>query len=298
MDIQESYLLHEYEVLGLIESLEDHKLGSAKPLNSMNANSTEQAKHAGQNGLACPELFKDVPSYTPRKKLKVVTVGAGFSGLLFAHKLQHQYPEMEALVEHKILESRTELGGTWLVNTYPGIQCDVPAHIYAFPFDPNPDWSHFYASGKEIHEYLVRTTKKWNLDRDIEFGTRLQEACWEAENGRYRLEVMRGGQIQTEYADVLVSGQGILNNWKWPTIPGLDNFEGQKCHSANWNHGFEYSGKRIAVIGNGSSGIQIIPQMAALPGTEVISFQRKPTYIYYRMVSYRRNTCRCSSCRG
>lgn len=81
-------------------------------------------------GLVCPDHFRDVPAYTPRRKLKVVTVGAGFSGLLFAHKLQHQYPEMQRMVEHKILESRPELGGTWLVNTYPGIQCDVPAHIY------------------------------------------------------------------------------------------------------------------------------------------------------------------------
>ena len=85
---------------------------------------------APQNGTACPELFQDVPAYTPRRKLKIVTVGAGFSGLLFAHKLQHQYSEMQDMVEHVILESRQQLGGTWLVNTYPGIQCDVPAHIY------------------------------------------------------------------------------------------------------------------------------------------------------------------------
>lgn len=229
------------------------------------------------------DLFKDIPAYTPRRKLKVVTVGAGFSGLLFAHKLQHQYPEMQNMVEHKILESRNELGGTWLVNTYPGIQCDVPAHIYAFPFDPNPNWSHFYASGKEIHEYLVKTTKKWNLDRDIQFGTKLQEARWQAEKGQYRLALLRDEKEEVEYADVLVSGQGILNNWKWPSIPGLDDFEGEKSHSAYWNHTHDYSNKRIAVIGNGSSGIQIIPQMAKLPGATVISFQRKPTYIYYRM---------------
>lgn len=74
--------------------------------------------------------LRDVPAYTPMRKLKIVTIGAGFSGLLFAHKLQHQYAEMQNLVEHKIIESREEIGGTWLVNTYPGIQCDVPAHIY------------------------------------------------------------------------------------------------------------------------------------------------------------------------
>jgi len=75
----------------------------------------------------------------------------------------------------------------------------------------------------------------------------------------------------------------IHSNWKWPSIPGLHDFKGQITHSAYWTHTHDYSGKRIAVIGNGSSGIQIIPQMAKLPGTTVISFQRKPTYIYYRM---------------
>lgn len=82
------------------------------------------------NGTSRSDIFRDVLGYTPSKKLKIVTIGAGFSGLLFAHKLQHQYPEMQNLVEHQIIESRNELGGTWLVNTYPGIQCDVPAHIY------------------------------------------------------------------------------------------------------------------------------------------------------------------------
>lgn len=75
-------------------------------------------------------LIRDKPAWTPRKKIKVVTVGAGFSGLMFAHKLQHQYPEVGAMIDHKIFEARHDVGGTWLVNTYPGIQCDVPAHIY------------------------------------------------------------------------------------------------------------------------------------------------------------------------
>lgn len=72
----------------------------------------------------------DVPAWTPRRKIKIVTVGAGFSALIFAHKLQHQHPEFQEMVEHKIFESRNDIGGTWLVNRYPGVQCDVPAHVY------------------------------------------------------------------------------------------------------------------------------------------------------------------------
>lgn len=181
---------------------------SCSRLDGVSRSNNSQPSRTNDTDLS--DLFHDVPAYKPRRKLKVVTVGAGFSGLLFAHKLQHQYPEMQDMIEHKILESRSELGGTWLVNTYPGIQCDVPAHIYAFPFDPNPDWSHFYASGKEIHEYLVNTTKKWDLDRDIQFDTRLQDAKWQAGSGQYRLTLLHDGKEEVEYADVLVSGQGIL----------------------------------------------------------------------------------------
>jgi hypothetical protein len=88
------------------------------------------------NGISTPDgvntqpALRDAPAWTPLRKLKVVTVGAGFSGLIFAHKLQHQHPEFQAIVDHQILEAGADIGGTWLVNRYPGVQCDVPAHIY------------------------------------------------------------------------------------------------------------------------------------------------------------------------
>jgi hypothetical protein len=111
-------------------------------------------------------------AYTPRR-MKVITIGAGFSGLLMAHKFQHRFPDARDFVDHQIFEARSDVGGTWLANDYPGVQCDVPAHIYvsyppmslyyclnssdncannlqAFPFDPNPNWERFYASGGDI----------------------------------------------------------------------------------------------------------------------------------------------------
>lgn len=104
------------------------------------ATETIGMKGAGVNGVYvnghkplssdADPLIGHAPAWTPLKKLKVVTVGAGFSGLIFAHKLQHQYPDVGAMVDHTIYEARHDVGGTWLVNTYPGIQCDVPAHIY------------------------------------------------------------------------------------------------------------------------------------------------------------------------
>ncbi|KIW81843.1 hypothetical protein Z517_04869 [Fonsecaea pedrosoi CBS 271.37] len=230
---------------------------------------------------ATKSLIGELPAWTPRRKIKVITVGAGFSGLMFAHKLQHQYPEVGQMVDHSIFEARHDVGGTWLVNTYPGVQCDVPAHIYAFPFDPKPDWDNFYASGAEIETYIRATVKKWNLDRDVRLHHRVTEAIWQQETGRWRVTVEKpGGETSTEYADVLVSGQGVLNKWRWPDIPGLERFKGFKCHSAAWDADYDYSNKRIAVIGNGSSGVQIVPQLAKLPGTQITAVQRSANYVY------------------
>lgn len=221
-------------------------------------------------------------AYKPRKT-RVITIGAGFSGLIMAHKFQHQFSEMQEIVDHTIFESRSDIGGTWLVNTYPGVQCDVPAHIYAFPFDPNPNWSRFYASGPEIEDYMRSTAKKWNLYRDIKLNTRVVSATWDDINGRWCVVVENEGMQRDEYCDVLISGQGVLVNPVWPKISGLREFKGKIVHSAEWDHDFDYSNKRIAVIGNGSSGIQIVPQMANLPGTDVVNFMRSPAWIYYRV---------------
>ena len=112
---------------------------------------------------------------------------------------------------------------------------------------------------------------------------RITGVYWQEDRGQWRIVVKHNEEEFEDYADIFISGQGILNAWHWPDIEGLDTFKGQKCHSAAWDYKFDYSHKRIAVIGNGSSGIQILPQMAKLPGTQVTSFQRGPTYIYYRM---------------
>jgi cation diffusion facilitator CzcD-associated flavoprotein CzcO len=230
-----------------------------------------------------PFRLSSAYAYTARK-IKVITIGAGFSGLLMAHKLQHRFPEMRDIVEHTIFEALHDVGGTWLMNNYPGVQCDVPAHIYAFPFDPNPNWSRFYASGAEILAYIKATVKKWNLDRDIQLNTRVVGAEWNEETGQWRVTVEHQGQRRDEYCHILISSQGVLVHENWPTIPGLRDgtFKGHITHSARWDHSYDYSHKRIAVIGNGSSGIQIVPQMAKLPGTDVQNFIRGPAWVYYR----------------
>ncbi|KAF6800227.1 cyclohexanone 1,2-monooxygenase [Colletotrichum sojae] len=235
-----------------------------------------------ENGVSDDSFKLDTKfAYTPRK-IKVFTIGAGFSGLLMAHKFQHRFPEMRDIAEHTIFEAHGEVGGTWFMNNYPGVQCDVPAHIYAFPFDPNPNWSRFYASGAEILEYIKNTVRKWNLDRDLQLNTKVVGAQWQEDIGQWKVTVEHQGQRRDEYCHVLISAQGVLVHESWPSIPGLRDFEGHITHSARWDHSYDYSNKRIAVIGNGSSGIQIVPQMQKLPGTDVMNFVRGPAWVYYR----------------
>lgn len=155
----------------------------------------------------------------------------------------------------------------------------------ALPFDPNPEWSHFYSSGLEIRTYIQERVRKHNLDKHIEFRTTVCSAIWQEDSAQWKLGLSKddGASQREELFDVLISARGFLTTPKWPDIPGLHDFTGKLVHSAAWDHGFDYAGKRIGVIGNGSSGIQIIPQMAALPGTHVTSFQRGPTWIVSRM---------------
>jgi cation diffusion facilitator CzcD-associated flavoprotein CzcO len=117
---------------------------------------------------------------------------------------------MTEMVDHTIFEAHSDVGGTWLVSDYPGVQCDVPAHIYAFPFDPNPERTRFYASGVEILAYFKRIVKKWNLDRDLKLNTKVVDAAWQEAIGQWKVTVEHEGVQRDEFCQVLISGQGVL----------------------------------------------------------------------------------------
>lgn len=153
----------------------------------------------------------------------------------------------------------------------------------AFPFDPNPNWSQFYSKGGEILEYIQDTVKKWNLDKQIVYNTRVSSCNWVEDRSQWKLAVQHAGETREEYADIVISAKGFLSTWHWPKIEGLETFKGKRVHSAGWDHDFDYKQKRIGIIGNGSSGIQILPKMAELEGTDVTSYQRGPTWVFSRM---------------
>ncbi|KAK5126680.1 hypothetical protein LTR85_009614 [Meristemomyces frigidus] len=222
-------------------------------------------------------LYKK-PMRTPTHKLRICMIGAGISAMGFAYKIYYEHNMHPDTVELCIYEARDDMGGTWLVNTYPGVACDVPAHIYTFPFEPNPDWSAFYATGDEILQYFKRTVAKYDLARDVKCGHRVERAAFDEESGKWNLKVgTKDGSIE-DSCDILVSATGFLSKWRWPSIPGLHDFKGHLCHSAAWDKAFDGAGKRIAVIGNGSSAIQIVPQVVE-KAAQLINFVRRPTYI-------------------
>ncbi|KAJ4229257.1 hypothetical protein NW757_014067 [Fusarium falciforme] len=184
----------------------------------------------------------------------------------------------DSFIDLAIYEKNPDVGGTWLENRYPGVACDVPAHIYTFPFEPNPDWTSFYASGPEIWNYIKRTTEKYNLDERVQLNSKVISSIWNDSNGKWELKIQQNGTVITDEADVLINGSGFLNKWRWPDIDGLHSFKGKKAHSASWDPELDWTDKRVAIIGNGSSAVQILPQMQP-KAAKIVTYIRSPTWI-------------------
>ncbi|KUJ07909.1 FAD/NAD(P)-binding domain-containing protein [Mollisia scopiformis] len=233
-------------------------------------------KDAIPNGNGPSISILEQPILT-RRKLRLVCVGAGFSGLTLAHKIQHEF-KLEEEIDLTIYEKNPEIGGTWYENTYPGAACDIPSHAYTFLFEPNPDWSKFYSPGPEIHSYIKRTAEKYNLTKHVRLNSKVLETIWGQEAGKWKIKVDIDGFIKEDDADILINGSGFLNKWKWPNIQGLQDFKGKLVHSANWDNSYNWDDKKIAVIGNGSSGLQIVSAMQPKV-SKLVNYVRGPTWI-------------------
>lgn len=201
------------------------------------------------------------------RDVRIGIVGAGMSGLCMAAKLRRAGVE-----NFRVFEKADEVGGTWRENTYPGLSCDVPARFYSYSFAPNPGWSSRFAPGSEIQRYFVRTADNLGLRRHISFGDEVLSATWTGE--RWRLRTRRGDDT----VDVLISATGVLHRPRLPDIPGLDSFGGPAFHSARWDHLVPLDGRRIAVVGTGSTGVQIVTALSRRAG-RLLVFQRTPQWI-------------------
>lgn len=203
----------------------------------------------------------------------VVVVGAGFGGLYALHKFRSQGLSV------RVFESAPEVGGTWYFNRYPGARCDVESVDYCYSFSDELQqewtWTEKYATQSEILEYINWVADKLDLRRDITFETRVSSAVLDEQTLRWTVTTDTGEMVDARF---VVMATGPLSAAMTPDFAGLDTFAGEVYHTAHWPHeGVDFTGKRVAVIGTGSSGIQSIPIIAE-QAERLYVFQRTPNY--------------------
>lgn len=199
---------------------------------------------------------------------EVVVLGAGLSGVCAAIKLK------EAGIERvRVFEKASDVGGTWRDNRYPGVACDVPSHLYSYSFAPNPDWSRWYAPGREIWDYVRRCATDFGVYDNITFDTTIVSATWTSD--RWTLQDSHGA---THTATSIISALGGLHTPNMPDLPGHGTYQGVTFHTTNWPDDLDLSDKRVAVIGTGATAVQIVPEIAET-AAELIVFQRSPVWV-------------------
>ena len=202
-----------------------------------------------------------------------IIVGAGVSGLCAAVAFER------AGVPYRIFEAGDRVGGVWNENVYPGAGVDTPSYLYSFSFAPF-EWSQYFALREELQSYLEKVADDFDIRRHIGFNTRVVDAEWRDEDLRWHLKAEHAGsdRLLELQANVLVSAVGIFNPPQYPSIDGLGQFAGPVFHTARWPRDLDLTGKRVAVVGNGASAMQIVPSVAGTAASIVV-FQRSPHWI-------------------
>ena len=230
----------------------------------------EELAHRHEDRRA-PGWHKDrVAAGTP---FRVLVVGAGMSGLLAAHRLR------QAGVDCVVVEKNADVGGTWLENTYPGCRVDNPNHNYSYSFAQRHDWPYFYSTQPILLGYLRDCAESFGVRDAIRFETEARRATWSDTAHCWSVVVAgRDGAERVLEADAVVSAVGQLNRPRLPDLAGRDRFRGPAFHSARWDAGVDLRGRRVAVIGNGASAMQFIPEIAPIAG-ELEIYQRTPAWL-------------------
>lgn len=208
------------------------------------------------------------------EKYDAIVVGAGFSGLYMLHKLRNRGLKV------RVLEVADGVGGTWYWSRYPGARCDSDSIYYNFTFSEELykkwRWSERYASQGEILKYLNFVADELNLRPDIQFNTRVIKATFNEETKKWEIETDTDEKFEAKY---FISGVGCLSTTNIPPFEGVDSFKGEKYHTGRWPHEkVDFSGKRVVVIGNGSSGVQLMQEVAK-EAKELTLLMRTPHYV-------------------
>ncbi|MGQ0621571.1 MAG: flavin-containing monooxygenase [Panacagrimonas sp.] len=184
----------------------------------------------------------------------IAIIGTGVGGLGMG-----RYLKKAGFPSFTLFEKARDLGGVWRDNTYPGAACDVASHLYSFAFEPHYPWSKRYGPQAEIHAYLGHVADKYDLRRHIRFGCEVSGAVYDEARHLWHIDFTDGTQHE---ANVLITAVGQLNRPQIPDIPGLAGFKGRAFHSARWEHDYDFTAKRVAVLGTGPSAVQFVPEIA------------------------------------
>lgn len=206
--------------------------------------------------------------------ISVAIIGAGFAGVGAAIRLKDQ-----GITDFVILERDSRVGGTWRDNTYPGAACDIPSRLYSYSFAPNPDWSHTYSGSAEILGYIDHMVESFGIAPHIRFDHTVSGISYNADAGEWTVDLVDREPLR---ARAVVVASGPLANASFPDIPGIETYEGRKIHSARWDHDYDFAGKKVAVVGTGASGVQIVPELVKV-AESVKVFQRTPGWVLPRI---------------
>ena len=206
------------------------------------------------------------------RKLKVLVIGAGMSGLLTGIRLA------QAGIAFEIVDKNADVGGTWLENTYPGCRVDNSNHMYSYSFEPNHAWPQHFSPQPELLKYFQGIADKYDLRKNIRFETMVETLTWDEAKGVWRAALKRkDGATEVIEATAVVTAVGQLNRPRFPEIEGMSTFAGPAFHSAEWRHDVDLKGKRVAVIGTGASAYQFVPEIAP-DVARLTVFQRTPPW--------------------
>ncbi|HPG27573.1 MAG TPA: NAD(P)/FAD-dependent oxidoreductase, partial [Myxococcota bacterium] len=203
----------------------------------------------------------------------VIVVGAGFAGLYALHELRSQGRRV------RVFEAGDGIGGTWFWNRYPGARCDVESMYYSYSFDPALEqewrWTERYATQPEILRYIEHVADRYDLRRDVQLETRVESARLDEATGRWHVHTSDGRDWTARF---VIMATGCLSSSNVPDFEGLADFRGEQYHTGRWpKRSPDLAGKRVGVIGTGSSGIQSIPELAK-QAAHLTVFQRTPNY--------------------
>ncbi|MEO8538553.1 MAG: NAD(P)/FAD-dependent oxidoreductase [bacterium] len=211
---------------------------------------------------------------TKTADLDAVVIGAGFAGLYMLYSLRDRLG-----MKARVFERGDGVGGTWYWNRYPGARCDSEAYMYCFSFDKQLmqewEWSMKYPEQPEILRYLNHVADRFDLRKDIQLETLVTSAHWNESTNLWEVETNQGDKLTAKF---LITGIGCLSTGQIPNIKGRESFAGESYHTGSWPHeGVDFTGKRVGVIGTGSSGVQSIPVIAK-QAEHLYVFQRTPQF--------------------